>query len=153
MRIGSGWDLHRLVMNRPLILGGVTIPSAFGEEAHSDGDVLTHAIIDALFGAVADGDIGSHFPDNDPEYQDISSMVLLRRAMASIRDYEISNIDCTVLLDNPKLRPYISWIKDSLSEVMGIDTDQLSIKAKTSEGTRSQSIEAQATVLLMDKKD
>ncbi|MCH3908457.1 MAG: 2-C-methyl-D-erythritol 2,4-cyclodiphosphate synthase [Sphaerochaeta sp.] len=148
MRIGSGWDLHRLSPGRALVLGGVTIPSPFGEEAHSDGDVLVHAIIDALFGAICDGDIGSHYPDSDPRYQDISSITLLKDALTHLGEHTISNIDCTIVLDEPKLRPYIDTIRTHLAEALQIDPDQLSIKAKTSERTAPAVITAQAVLLL-----
>lgn len=151
MRIGQGCDLHRLTRGRKLYLGGVEIPSELGEEAHSDGDVLIHAIIDSLFGALAMGDIGSHFPPSDMQYKDIPSLVLLARTL-DITKAEIINLDCTVVLERPKLRPYIDAIRTSLAGVLGIDVSRISVKAKTNEGVGSEgkmeAISAQATVLL-----
>lgn len=151
MRIGQGCDLHRLTRGRKLYLGGVEIPSELGEEAHSDGDVLIHAIIDSLFGALAMGDIGSHFPPSDMQYKDIPSLVLLARTL-DITKAEIINLDCTVVLERPKLRPYIDAIRASLADALGIDVSRVSVKAKTNEGVdsegRMEAISAQATVLL-----
>jgi 2-C-methyl-D-erythritol 2,4-cyclodiphosphate synthase len=148
MRIGYGWDLHKLIVGRQLILGGIFIPSEKGEEAHSDGDVLIHAVIDSLLGAVAEGDIGSHFPDNDPEYKDISSMLLLERTLPFLKGKRICNIDCTIVLDEPKLRPYIDTIRQNLAKALTTDISNVSIKAKTSEKTAKDVITATAVVLL-----
>ncbi|WP_332447055.1 2-C-methyl-D-erythritol 2,4-cyclodiphosphate synthase [Sphaerochaeta sp.] len=157
MRIGNGWDVHRLVAGRTLIVGGVTIPSEKGETGHSDGDVLTHAIIDALLGAVAQGDIGSHFPDTDPEFKDADSLTLLARVMQEdLRTYQIINIDTTVILQRPKLREYVAAIRESLSHVLHVEVSCISVKAKTAEGILGElgsgdAIVAQATVLISEK--
>ena len=135
-RIGQGSDLHVLVENRDFILGGVKIPHTVGFKAHSDGDVLIHAIIDALFGALCLDDIGAHFPDNDPKYKNADSRNLLREAVSIIREkgWEINNLDTTIHAEAPKLRPHIADIRKSLAEILNIDTDKVSVKAKTSEG-------------------
>ncbi|WP_422480282.1 2-C-methyl-D-erythritol 2,4-cyclodiphosphate synthase [Pleomorphochaeta sp. DL1XJH-081] len=153
MRVGSGWDLHRLVEKRPLMLGGVQIPHTRGEAGHSDGDVLIHAIIDALLGAVAIGDIGSHFPPSDDRWKDVSSLELLQMTLEKIKGWKIVNIDTTVILENPKLRPYIDAIRDSLSQTCDIPIECISVKAKTAEGIlgevgQGEAIIAQAIVLL-----
>lgn len=154
MRIGQGYDIHRLVEKRPLILGGVTIPSEKGEDAHSDGDVLIHALIDALLGAMAQGDIGTHYPPSDPKWKDVDSRVLLRETVQKVRDaaYEIANIDTTVILERPKLGPHREKIRSSLQEDLQIPLDCISFKAKTKEkqdaAGRGDAIEAMAAVLL-----
>lgn len=135
-RIGQGSDLHVLIENRDFILGGVKIPHTVGFKAHSDGDVLIHAIIDALFGALCLEDIGAHFPDNDPKYKNADSRNLLREAVSIIREkgWEINNLDSTIHAEAPKLRPHINDIKKSLADILNIDIDKISVKAKTSEG-------------------
>lgn len=135
MRIGFGYDVHRLVENRPLIIGGVTIPYIKGLLGHSDADVLIHAIIDSLFGAAALGDIGTHFPDSDPRYKGICSMDLLKICCQKLRDadFSISNIDTVVVLQQPKLAPHIEDIRQNLSQIMQLDISQVSVKAKTEE--------------------
>ena len=135
-RIGQGSDLHVLIENRDFILGGVKIPHTVGFKAHSDGDVLIHAIIDALFGALCLEDIGAHFPDNDPKYKNADSKNLLREAVSIIRKkgWEINNIDTTIHAEAPKLRPHINDIRKSLADILNIDIDKISVKAKTSEG-------------------
>lgn len=148
MRIGTGWDLHRLVEGRRLVIGGVDIPAPFGEEGHSDGDALVHAVIDALFGAVGDGDIGSHYPDTDPKYRGISSLVLLADARSRLGSFGIVNLDTTVILQAPKLRPYIDPIRLSLARTLDIDPSRVSVKAKTTEHLLEHAIIAQAAVLL-----
>jgi 2-C-methyl-D-erythritol 2,4-cyclodiphosphate synthase len=152
LRIGHGTDIHRLVKGRPLYLGGVLIPSEKGEAGHSDGDVLIHAIIDAIFGSVADGDIGSHYPPSDMKYKDISSALLLQDAMKRT-GVKIINLDATVILEMPKLRPYIDGIRENLAQILGIETGQVSIKAKTAEGIlaelgKGDAIAAEAVVLI-----
>lgn len=136
MRIGHGYDVHRLVENRPLIIGGVEIEYEKGLLGHSDADVLLHAISDALLGAAALGDIGAHFPDTDPKYKGADSLVLLRDVCALVRKqgYEIENIDATVLAQRPKLRPYIDEMRARISAYTNIDIDRISIKATTEEG-------------------
>lgn len=135
-RIGQGSDLHVLIENRDFILGGVKIPHTVGFKAHSDGDVLIHAIIDALFGALCLEDIGAHFPDNDPKYKNADSRNLLREAVSIIRKkgWEINNLDSTIHAEAPKLRPHINNIRKSLADILNIDIDKISVKAKTSEG-------------------
>ena len=153
-RIGQGFDIHKLVEGRKLILGGVEIPYSKGLLGHSDADVLTHAIIDAMLGALALGDIGTHFPDNDPKYKDIDSLILLKHAYNLIKqkDYTINNIDCTILAQEPKMKPYIQSIREKLSQVLETDVSLISIKAKTMEEMDSVgkrlAISAQSIILL-----
>jgi 2-C-methyl-D-erythritol 4-phosphate cytidylyltransferase/2-C-methyl-D-erythritol 2,4-cyclodiphosphate synthase len=157
-RIGQGWDLHRLAAGRSLVLGGVAVPSELGEEAHSDGDVLLHAIIDALLGAAALGDIGDHFPPSDEAWRGADSRDLARRTMTLVREagWEPGNIDCTVVLERPRLSPYKDAIRASLAECLGISPNAVSIKAKTSEGVdavgEGRAVEASAVVLLFAAK-
>lgn len=132
-RTGYGWDLHALSAGRPLMIGGVMIPSDKGEVAHSDGDVLIHAIIDAILGALALGDIGQHFPDTDPAYSGADSADLLRRTLKLAGRPEIINLDCTVILEKPKLAPFIIPIRARLASIMGLDASRVSVKAKTAE--------------------
>ncbi len=134
-RIGFGYDVHRLVQGRKLILGGVEIPSELGLDGHSDADVLTHAIIDALLGAAALGDIGALFPDTAPEWKDADSIELLRdvRRRISTAGYTIVNIDATVVLERPKLRPHIDAMRDRLAKALEVDLGRVSVKATTSE--------------------
>lgn len=132
MRIGSGYDIHVLVPGRPLMLGGIRIPSDKGEMAHSDGDVLIHALIDAILGAYAKGDIGSHFPPSDERWKDADSRTLLSMVLDECRP-AFSNIDCTVFLEKPRLREHIDIIRESLSRLLSLDADRVSVKAKTAE--------------------
>ena len=136
MRIGHGYDVHRLVPERKLILGGVEIDYPLGLLGHSDADVLLHAVIDALLGAAALGDIGKLFPDSDPKYKDISSMLLLERAMERIREkhFRVGNVDVTVIAQRPKLLHYIPRMRENLAKALGIDLDRVNIKATTEEG-------------------
>lgn len=135
-RVGHGYDLHRLVEGRKLILGGVDIPFEKGLLGHSDADVAVHALMDALLGALALGDIGKHFPDNDPEYCGISSILLLKKvyALISSENYTLSNADITIIAQKPKLLPYIPEMRKSVAEALGCDISQISIKATTEEG-------------------
>lgn len=135
MRIGHGYDVHRLVAGRDLILGGVQIPHRLGLDGHSDADVLTHAVMDALLGAAALGDIGQHFPDTDPAYLGISSLKLLTRVWALIteRGYCLGNLDVTVLAQKPKLAPYLPQMKEKLCAILGAEPDRVNIKATTEE--------------------
>jgi 2-C-methyl-D-erythritol 2,4-cyclodiphosphate synthase len=135
MRFGIGYDVHRLVVNRKLVLGGVEIPFVKGLTGHSDADVLCHAIADALLGAAALGDIGRHFPDTDPRFKDISSLVLLKHVADLINHskFKIVNIDSTVVLQQPKISPYVRKMRDSISQALGVRVDQVSVKATTSE--------------------
>lgn len=154
-RVGHGYDVHKLVEDRKLIIGGVEIPHYKGLLGHSDADVLAHAICDALLGAAALGDIGKHFPDNDDRYKDIDSLVLLEKVCELIRNkgYDISNVDSTILAQAPKLRPYIDEMRSKLAKAMKLDIDELSVKATTEERLgftgREEGIAAHAVVLLM----
>ena len=136
MRIGHGYDVHRLVEGRRLVLGGVEIPWEKGLLGHSDADVLTHAVMDALLGAAALGDIGKLFPDSDPAYEGADSLVLLRRVTGVLAEhgYQIGNVDATVLAQRPKLAPHIPAMREKLAGAMGIDPEQVSVKATTEEG-------------------
>ena len=153
-RIGQGWDSHRIEAGRPLILGGVTIPSEFGLAGHSDADVLFHAITDALLGALALGDIGMHFPDTAPEWKDADSEAFLRHTMelVSTRGYAIANVDSTIILERPKLKDFREAIRDNLARVLGLSTGCVGIKFKTAEKVgpvgEGRSCEAQAAVLI-----
>ena len=153
-RIGQGWDVHRIVPGRPLILGGVTIPCEFGFEGHSDADVLSHAITDALLGALALGDIGMHFPDTDTRWKDVDSLQFLRHAreLVAAEGYTISNVDSTVILERPKLKDFRAAIREKPAQTLGLALDQVSVKFKTAEKVgpvgEGKSGEAQAIVSL-----
>ena len=136
MRIGMGYDVHKLVENRPLIIGGVEIPHHLGLLGHSDADVLLHAVMDALLGAAALGDIGKHFPDTDEAYKDISSMVLLEKVGELLEEkmFLIDNIDATIIAQAPKMRPYIDTMRENIAKALKIDIDQVNVKATTEEG-------------------
>jgi 2-C-methyl-D-erythritol 2,4-cyclodiphosphate synthase len=157
VRIGQGWDTHRLAAGRPLILGGVTIPSEFGLDGHSDADILSHAITDALLGALALGDIGMHFPDTDPQWKGGDSKQFLAFAAWLVRDkgHEIVNVDTTVILERPKLNDFRLPIREALATTMGIHVNSVSVKFKTAERIgpvgEGKSAEAQAVVLLKVK--
>ena len=135
MRIGHGYDVHRLVEGRRCIIGGVDIPFELGLDGHSDADVLTHAVMDALLGALALGDIGKHFPDTDPAYKGADSLALLRQVSALIREkgWQVGNIDATVLAQAPKLAPHIVQMRENLAAAMECDVDRVSVKATTEE--------------------
>ncbi len=133
MRIGFGYDSHRLVGDRELIIGGVKIPYEKGLLGHSDADVLTHAVIDALFGAEANGDIGRHFPDTDEAYKDVNSISLLKKAVGEMKG-KIVNIDCTLLIQAPKMAPFMDEIRGKLAEALNTEVSCVSVKAKTEEG-------------------
>ncbi|MCL6471278.1 MAG: 2-C-methyl-D-erythritol 2,4-cyclodiphosphate synthase [Firmicutes bacterium] len=154
MRIGIGFDVHRFAAGRSLILGGVSIPSDVGLEGHSDADVLTHAIIDAMLGAVAAGDLGYYFPDTDMKFKDISSLKLLEDTVSILKDkgYRVFNIDSIVVLENPKIAPFRQQMRESVAGVCGIDISRISIKATTTEGLgytgRGEGVAAQAVVLV-----
>jgi len=136
VRTGIGYDVHPLVEGRPLVLGGVTIPFEKGPLGHSDGDALVHSIIDALFGAAAMGDIGSHFPSGDERYRGISSIVLLKEAVRLLKEarWRVSNVDATILAEQPMLRPYVQNMRASLAACMETDIDAVSVKATTTDG-------------------
>lgn len=159
MRIGMGYDVHRLAPDRELILGGVKIPYERGLLGHSDADVLLHAIMDALLGAAALGDIGKHFPDTDPAYRGISSLELLRRvgAMLEEKGFLIENIDSTVIAQAPRLRPYIDAMRENIAGALKMETEYVSVKATTEEGLgftgAGEGISAQAVCLLTSPFD
>ncbi|MEW6376608.1 MAG: 2-C-methyl-D-erythritol 2,4-cyclodiphosphate synthase [Thermodesulfobacteriota bacterium] len=136
MRVGFGFDIHPFVKGRPLILGGITIPYLHGLQGYSDADVLLHAISDALLGAIADGDIGKHFPDTDPQYKDIRSTVLLKKVMIRVREkgFHLLNIDATIVAEKPKLADFIPRMVKEIAEVLEIETGRVNVKATTSEG-------------------
>lgn len=154
MRVGTGYDVHRLGEGLPLWLGGVQVPHTHGLIGHSDADVLLHAICDALLGAAALGDIGKHFPDTDPQYRGISSLKLLAHVGLLLKEkgYTIGNIDSTVVAQRPKLAPYIQQMRDNIAATLGIAVDLVSVKATTTEHLgfegREEGISAQAVVLL-----
>lgn len=153
-RIGTGYDLHRLERGRALIIGGVAIPHELGLAGHSDADVLSHAVTDAILGAAAAGDIGRHFPDTDPRWQGASSVDLLRRAAEIVREagYVVSNIDAVIIAERPKLAPHIPAMRERLAAAMGIDPSQVSVKGKTNEGVgelgRGEAIAVHALALI-----
>lgn len=153
-RIGEGWDTHALVVGRPLILGGVTLPHTHGLLGHSDADALSHAITDALFGAVAMGDIGQHFPDTDEQFRGADSVALLAEAARRVRaaGWQIGNIDSTIVAQAPKMAPHILAMRLRLAQALGIDLDQINVKAKTAEKMgpvgRGESIETRAVCLV-----
>lgn len=136
MRIGHGYDVHKLVEGRPLILGGVNIPYEKGLLGHSDADVLLHAISDSLLGAAAMGDIGKLFPDNDPQYKGADSLLLLKEVYTRVREkgYRLINLDATVLAQRPKLRPYIDTMRENIASALNVDAELISVKATTEEG-------------------
>ena len=153
-RIGIGHDTHRLSEGRPLILGGVRVESGRGAEGHSDADALTHAVTDAVLGAMCEGDIGVHFPDSDPRWHGADSLQLLARVMwlAGERGYRVVNVDATVLLERPKLRPHVEEMRARLAEVLAVEVECVSVKAKTGEGLDAvgewRAVTAHAVVLL-----
>jgi 2-C-methyl-D-erythritol 2,4-cyclodiphosphate synthase len=156
-RIGIGWDTHRLAEGRPLILGGVRIAADRGAEGHSDGDVLAHALADAILGALCEGDLGQHFPDNDPQWKDADSLQLLARVngLAHARGFRVVNADATITLERPKLRDQISAMRLSLARTLDVDPGCVSVKAKTGEGLdavgRGEAVTVQAVALLSDE--
>ena len=157
LRIGEGWDTHALVVGRPLVLGGVTVPHSHGLAGHSDADALAHAITDALFGAAALGDIGRHFPDTDAAFKGADSMALLAEAAVRVRaaGYEIVNIDSTIVAQAPKLAPYIDAMRARMAAMLGIAAEQINVKAKTAEKMgpvgEGRAIEARAVCLMLER--
>lgn len=153
-RIGIGYDIHKLVEGRELVVGGVNIPYEKGLEGHSDADVLVHAVIDALLGALAMDDIGTMFPDTDDRFKNANSVILLKRVYDKVQaqGYWINNIDCNIIAQAPKMMPYIPEMKETIAPLLGLDSMDISIKAKTKEGLdsvgRELAIEAQAVVML-----
>ena len=159
MRIGHGYDVHRLVPDRALILGGVNIPWELGLDGHSDADVLLHAVMDALLGAAALGDIGRHFPDTDPAYKGISSLKLMEKVGALLleKGFLIENIDATIIAQAPKMRPFIDTMRENIAKVLEIDVNCVNVKATTEEGLgftgTGEGISAQAVCLLTSPFD
>jgi 2-C-methyl-D-erythritol 2,4-cyclodiphosphate synthase len=153
-RIGIGHDTHRLAEGRPLVLGGVVIESARGAEGHSDADALAHAIADAILGALCEGDLGVHFPDRDPRWKDADSLQLLARVAWLVQQsgYRVGNVDATVMLERPRLRPHVQMMRERLAQTLGVDISCVSVKAKTGEGLDAvgewRAVTAQAVVLL-----
>jgi 2-C-methyl-D-erythritol 4-phosphate cytidylyltransferase/2-C-methyl-D-erythritol 2,4-cyclodiphosphate synthase len=156
-RVGTGYDLHRLVAGRPLVLGGVVIPSEKGALGHSDADVVCHSVTDAILGALALGDIGRHFPDTDPQWKDGSSLDLLARAVALVTEhgYEVGNVDVTVILESPKIKNHVDAMRIAVAAALGIDAARVSIKGKTNEGVdavgRGEAIAAHAIAMLRSR--
>ena len=154
LRIGIGNDMHRLVEGRPLMLGGVHIASERGGEGHSDADALLHAVSDAILGALCEGDLGMHFPDSDPQWKDADSLQLLSRVvwLAHERNIHIVNVDATITLEAPHLRPYILLMRERIAEALAVDVSSVSVKAKTGEGVdavgKGLAVSAQAVVLI-----
>lgn len=154
MRIGLGYDIHRLIENRKLILGGVEIPSKKGLDGHSDADVLVHSIIDAILGSISKRDIGYNFPDSDPKYKDIDSLILLKETDKILKQegYKIVNIDSNIICQEVKLSPYIEKMRENIAKILEIDINDISIKAKTNEKLDSMgeglSISSQAAILV-----
>ena len=155
IRIGNGYDVHQLVSGRKLILGGVNVPHSKGLDGHSDADALLHALCDALLGAVGAGDIGKHFPDTDPKWKGISSLHLLKEVMRMCREkgFELANADSVIVAQKPKLAPYISEMKKNIASILDVETDQINIKATTTEklgfAGREEGISAYAVALLV----
>lgn len=153
-RIGFGNDIHRLVKDKPLILGGVSVPAENGAEGHSDADALLHAVTDAILGALALGDIGQHFSDKDERWKDADSLIFLNEAVRMMREkgFEVVNLDSTISLEKPKLRPYIQAMRENLGRSLNIDISYISVKAKTGEGLdaigENRAIKAEAVILL-----
>ena len=153
-RVGFGFDAHKFVEGGKVILGGVEIPFELGLSGHSDADVLSHAVCDALLGTIGAGDIGTHFPDSDPEYKGVSSLVFVKEALALVRaeGYEIGNIDSVIICERPRISPHVPQIKDSLSQAMGIDNKAVSVKATTTDKMgftgRGEGIATYAVVLV-----
>ena len=159
MRIGTGYDVHRLTAGRPLILGGVTIPHPLGLDGHSDADVLVHAVMDALLGAAALGDIGKLFPDTDERYRGCSSLWLLEQVGEALRQagYRVGNIDATVVAQRPKLAPHLAAMRENIARTLGIPAGDVSVKATTEEHLgftgREEGIAAQAVCLILSKSE
>lgn len=158
MRIGFASDIHALVKNRKLILGGVTVPFERGELAHSDGDVLYHALAESILGALALGDLGTHFPDNDNKYKDMDSALIVRSVvkMMDEKGYLVNNVDISISLEKPKLKPYILKMRENVATLLNVDLDKVSIKAGTNEGFdavgKGEAVKAEAIILLKEKE-
>ena len=158
MRIGFGTDIHRLVEGRKLMLAGVHVPAPFGELAHSDGDVIYHASMDAILGALSLGDIGKLFPDNDPQYKDIDSSLLFKKVVTLMKEkgYRINNIDVMVTLEKPQLKDYIVEMRNNIANILETSIDNVSVKAGTNEGLdalgRGEAVKAEVIVLLKEEE-
>lgn len=156
-RVGQGFDVHEFAENRPLILGGVTIPYEKGLIGHSDADVLLHTVTDAALGAIGEGDIGRHFPDTDPEFKDADSAKLLAYIWNIVEEkgYKLGNVDCTIIAQAPKMAPYINQMRDRIAQLLNAEPSQVNVKATTTEKLgftgRGEGIAAQATILLIQK--
>ncbi|QFT87164.1 2-C-methyl-D-erythritol 2,4-cyclodiphosphate synthase [Bacillus sp. THAF10] len=156
-RIGQGFDVHQFAENRPLIIGGITIPYEKGLLGHSDADVLLHTISDACLGAIGEGDIGKHFPDTDPAFKNADSAVLMQQVWAIVKEkgYELGNVDCTIIAQKPKMAPYIEPMRKRIAELLEADVECVNVKATTTEKLgftgREEGIAAQAAVLLRKK--
>ena len=154
LRIGTGNDTHRLIEGRPLMLGGIHVAFERGGEGHSDADALLHAISDAILGALCEGDLGVHFPDSDPQWKDVSSSELLSQVMLMARERgkHIVNVDATIMIEEPKMRPYILSMRENIAEIIGVELSCVSVKAKTAEGLdavgEGLAVSAQAVVLI-----
>jgi len=157
MRIGQGFDVHEFADNRPLIIGGVTIPYERGLIGHSDADVLLHTVTDAALGAIGEGDIGRHFPDTDPDFKDADSAKLLEHIwkLVDARGYKLGNVDCTIIAQKPKMAPHIETIRARVAELLKADVSQVNVKATTTEKLgftgREEGIASMATILLVKK--
>jgi 2-C-methyl-D-erythritol 2,4-cyclodiphosphate synthase len=153
-RIGIGYDVHPFVENRPLILGGITIPYRQGLAGHSDADCLVHAICDALLGAISAGDLGTHFPDSDPRYKDVESLLLLKKVSAMVEEkgFRVANVDATIVAQAPHLAPYRPQMEEKIAQTVGVEDGQVNVKATTTEGLgfagRGEGIAAYAVVLV-----
>lgn len=158
MRIGFASDIHRLVEGRKLILAGVHVPAPFGELAHSDGDVVYHALMDAILGALALGDIGKHFPDNDNKFKDIDSSILVKQVkkMMSDKNYIVNNVDVSITLEKPKIKDYILKMRENIANLLETSIDNVSVKAGTNEGLdalgRGEAVKAEVIILLEEAK-
>ena len=158
MRVGFGSDIHRLIVGRKLILAGIEVPAPFGELAHSDGDVVYHALMDAILGALALGDIGQLFPDSDPKYKDIDSSILMGNVVYLMKNngYAINNVDIVITLEQPKIKDYIIQMRENISDLLNTDIKNVSVKAGTNEGVgplgKSEAVKAEAIVLLKEEK-
>lgn len=153
-RIGQGFDVHQLIENRPLIIGGITIPYELGLLGHSDADVLLHTVSDACLGAIGEGDIGKHFPDTDPRFKDADSAKLMEHVWNLVKNkgYKLVNVDCTIIAQKPKMAPYIPQMRERIAELLEADVEQVNVKATTTEKLgftgRGEGIAAQVVVLL-----
>ena len=158
MRIGFASDIHRLVEGRKLILGGVVVPYHLGELAHSDGDVVYHALAESILGALALGDLGTHFPDNDPQYKNIDSAIIVQRVVAMMleKDYEVNNVDISITLEEPKLKSFIPHMRENIARLLKVKVGSVSVKAGTNEKLDAvgnlQAVKAESIILLKEKE-